>query len=126
MKSGEKILDNNFVDGAVLTDLFKAFDCIPRNLLIAKLSAYNFSDEALPYIYSSLTNRSQCVHINDTHGQLETMILGVPQGSILGPILFNLSINDLFLLVALKFLYNFADNNTLSAFTTTVSRLIKI
>ena len=47
-----KKLDNNFVVGAVLTDLSKAFDCIPHDLIIAKLSAYNFSHEALSYIYS--------------------------------------------------------------------------
>ena len=52
-----KHLGNDFVVGAVLTDLSKVFDCIPHNLLIAKLSAYNFSDEALSYIYSCLTNR---------------------------------------------------------------------
>ena len=121
-----KKLDNNFVVGAVLTDLSKAFDCIPHDLIIAKLSAYNFSDEALSYIYSYLTNRRQCVHINNTHSQLETIISGVPQGSILGPILFNLSINDLFFSVVLASLYNFADDNTLSAFATTVSELIKI
>ena len=121
-----KMLDNNFVVGAVLTDLSKAFDCIPHDLIIAKLSAYNFSDEALSYIYSYLTNRRQCVRINNTHSQLETIISGVPQGSILGPILFNLSINDLFFFVVLASLYNFADDNTLSAFATTVSELIKI
>ena len=122
-----KKLDNNFVVGAVLTDLSKAFDCIPHDhLIIAKLSAYNFSDEALSYIYSYLTNRRQCVRINNTHSQLETIISGVPQGSILRPILFNLSINDLFFFVVLASLYNFADDNTLSAFATTVSELIKI
>ena len=87
-----KVLANNFVVGAVLTDLTKAFHCIPNNLLIAKLSGYNFSDEALSNIYSYLTNPRQCVRINKTYRQLETIISGVPQGSILGPILFNLSI----------------------------------
>ena len=120
-----KKLDNNFVVGAVLTDLSKAFDCIPHDLIIAKLSAYNFSDEALSYIYSYLTNRRQCVHINNIHSQLETIISGVPQGSNLGPILFNLSINDLFFFVVLASLHNFADDNALSAFATTVSELIK-
>ena len=90
-----KTLDNNFVVGAVLTDISKVFDCIPHDLIIAKVSAYNFSDEALSYIYSYLTNRRQYVRINNTHSQLKTIISGVPQGSILGPILFNLSINDL-------------------------------
>ena len=69
-----KKLDNNIVVGAVLTDLSKAFDCIPHDLIIAKLSAYNFSDEALSYIYSYLTNRRQCVRINNTDSHLETII----------------------------------------------------
>ena len=103
-------MDNNFVVGAVLTDLSKAFDCIPHDLIIAKLSAYNFIDEALSYIYSYLTNRRQCVRINNTHSQLDTIISGVPQGSIL----------------QMTILYNIADDNTLSAFATTVSELIKI
>ena len=65
-----KDLDNNFIVGAVLTDLSEAFDCIPHYLLIAKLSGYNFNDEILSYIYSYLTNRRQCVRINNTHSQL--------------------------------------------------------
>ena len=121
-----KKLNNNFVVGAAPTDLSKAFDCIPHDLIIAKLSAYNFNDEALSYIYSYLTNRRQCVRINNTHSQLETTISDVPQGSILGLILFNLSINDLFFFVVRASLYNFADDNTLSAFATTVSEVIKI
>ena len=65
------------VVGAVLTDLSKAFDCIPHNLLIAKQSAYNFIDEALPYIYSYLTNDREYVRINNTHSQFEAIISGV-------------------------------------------------
>ena len=61
-----KNLGINFVVGAVLTDLSKDFDCKPHDLLMAKLSAYNFSDEALPYIYSCLTNRLQSVRVNNT------------------------------------------------------------
>ena len=74
-------MNNNFVVGAVLTDLSKVFECIPRGLLIAKLSAYDFGHEALSYIYLDLTNRRQCVGINRTYSQLETIISGFPQGS---------------------------------------------
>ena len=119
-------LDNNFVVEAVLTDLFEAFSCMPYILLIAKLLAYKFSDEALPYICLYLTNRRQCFCINNTHSQLETIISGILQESILWPILFSLSINDLFFFVALASVYNFAHGNTLCAFATTVSRLVKI
>ena len=65
-------------------------------LLIAKLAAYGFSEEALMYILSYVSNRKQCVRINYTYSEFENIITGVPQGSILGPLLFNLSINDLF------------------------------
>ena len=74
-----KNLDNNFAVGALLTDSSKAYYCIPHDLLIAKLSAYNFSDEALSYIYSYLTNRRQCARINNKYSQLDTIISGVPQ-----------------------------------------------
>ena len=59
-------MDNNVLVGAVLTGLSKAFDWISHNLLIAKLSPYNFSDKALSYIYSYLTNHRHCVRINNT------------------------------------------------------------
>ena len=79
---------DNFVVGAVLTDLSKAFDCIPHDLIIAKLPAYNVSDEALSYIYSYLTNRRQCVRINNTQSARDYNF-GCSTGTILGPILFN-------------------------------------
>ena len=105
-------LGKNFVVGAVLTDLSKAFYCIAHDLLIAKLAAYGFSDTALRYIYSYLSNRNQCVRINNTLSNYQKIISGVPQGSKLGPIFFNLSINYLFFFVSDVSLHNFADDNT--------------
>ena len=119
-----KNLDDNLVVGALLTDLFKAFDCIPQDLLIAKLAAYDLSEEALMYILSYLSNRKQCVRINDTYSEFENIITGVPQGSILGPLLFNLSINDLLFFILMAPVHNFADDNTLPPFVETVSKLI--
>ena len=77
-------------------DLSKAFDCISLDLIIAKLAAYNIDDTALQLIFSYLKNRKQCVRINNTYSNFENIITDVPQGSIVGPLLFDFSINDLF------------------------------
>ena len=92
-------LDNNFVVGAVLTDLSKAFDYIVYDLLIAKLAAYGVSEDGIMYIMSYFSDRKHFVRINDTYSEFENMITRVPQGSILGPLLFKLSINDLFFFI---------------------------
>ena len=77
-------LDKNFFIRAVLTDLSKAFDCMPHDLLIAKLSAYGLSSNSLCYTYSYLKHRKQCVQINNKQSEFDTIISGVPQGSIFG------------------------------------------
>ena len=105
-------------------DLSKAFDCIPHDLIIAKLAAYGFKRETLRLIYSYLKGRKQCVKINNTYSDYNEIISGVPQGSILGPVFFNLSINDLFFFIEKASMHNFADDNTLSAWGETVSKLI--
>ena len=92
-------LDNNYIVGAVLMDLSKAFDCIPHDLLIAKLSANGTDENAFVLIYSYLKRREQSVRINNTHSSFQTTLSGVPQGSVLDPILFNVYINDLFLFI---------------------------
>ena len=117
-------LDKNFIVGAVLMNLSKAFDCIPHELIVAKLAAYGFKRETLRLIYSYLKGRKQCVKINNTYSDYNEIISGVPQGSILGPVIFNLSINDLFLFIEKASMHNFAGDNTLSAWGETVSKLI--
>ena len=90
-------LDSNLFTGTVLMDLSKAFDCIPHDLLIAKLHAYGFSFETLTFLNRYLRDRKQCVNIKNIRSDFLKILSGVPQGSILGPILFNTFLNDLFL-----------------------------
>ena len=119
-------LDNDYLVGAMLMDLSKAFDCIPHDLLIAKLYAYGFDEDALVLTYSYLKRRKQCVRINNTYSTFQEVIFGVHQGSVLGPILFNFYINDLFFFIKQATLYNYADDNTLAYFSKTLPDLMDI
>ena len=92
-------------------DLSKAFDCIPYDLLIAKLAAYGFEKKTLLYIYPYLENGKQCAKINNINSNFQTTKSGVPQGSIVGPILFNIFFNDFFFFQCNVSVHNFADDN---------------
>ena len=82
--------------GAVLMDLSKSFDTLNHDLLIAKLHAYGFSEEPLQLIKSYLTNRWQRTKVNASFSNWTELLLGVPQGSVLAPLLINIYINDPF------------------------------
>ena len=106
-------------------DLSKAFDCISHELLIAKLNAYGFEKGSLNLIYSYLKDRKQRVKINSDASTWEEILNGVPQGSVLGPLLFNIFINDLFLFVENSEICNFADDNTLSVANASIEKIIE-
>ena len=97
-------------------DLPKAFDTINHDSLIAKLEAYGCSTNALLFMLSYLKNRSQRVSINSSFCTWEKIIAGVQKGSILGSLLFNKLLNDIFYFENRAFLSNYADNNVLYAF----------
>ena len=97
-------------------DLSKAFDTLNHDLLIAKLGAYGFETDALRYMKSYLKNRKQKVRVNKTFSEWERITTSVPQGSILGPLLFTIFVNDLFLFVSNASLGNYADDNTIYTF----------
>ena len=99
---------------AVLTDLSKAFDCLPHKLLLCKLKAYGLSNTAIKLLESYLANRKQCVKVANTTSSWQSILKGVPQGSIMGPLLFNIFVNDIFFFIKEGMLYNYADDNTLS------------
>ena len=115
-------LDDNKVVGGILMDLSKAFDCLPHDLLIAKLEAYGLGRSSLLLLLSYLKDRKQSVKIKGIRSLFQLIKSGVPQGSILGPILFNIFMNDLFYLLQ-NDLHNFADDNTISAVSQTISDL---
>ena len=90
-----------------------------------KLNAHGADENALVLIYSYLKRRKQSVRINNTYSSFQTILSGVPQGSVLGPILFNVSINDLFLFIKQATLYNYADDNKLACFSKTLPHLVR-
>ena len=92
-------LEKNQYVAAVLMDLSKAFDCLPHDILLDKLSAYGMSTDSVSLLESYLSNRKQLIKINGILSSWSDIQKGVPQGSILDPLLFNVFINDIFYFV---------------------------
>ena len=93
IEKAKRIMDKGGHFSALLTDLSKAFDCLPHDLLIAKLDAYGFKNDALYLIFNYLNNREQSVKTNSSFRSFQKIISG---GSLLGPLLFNIFLTDIF------------------------------
>ena len=111
----EKVLDNKGYGGAIQMDLLIAFDTINYDLLIAKLHVYSFSKEPLKLIKSYLTIRWRRTKLNTGLSKWTEILLGVPQWSLLGKLLFNIYVNDLDFLTENTNVCNYADDATFYA-----------
>ena len=110
MKNGKKI-DNGGAFGALLTDLSKAFNCLSLELFIAKLDAYGLDKTSLILMHNYLSNRKQRVKINDSFSSWSDILFGVPQGSILRSLLFNIFLCDMFYFLGNFEIANYADDS---------------
>jgi hypothetical protein len=117
-------LDKNVA--AILMDLSKAFDCLPHDILLCKLSAYGLSPNSVKLLQNYLTGRKQQIKLQGVLSSWADIQKGVSQGSIIGPLLFNIFINDIFYFIEHGTLYNYADDNTLSYVDDNFERLILI
>ena len=112
IESFKKAFDKRLLAGAILTDLSKAFDCLKHDFLIAKLNAYGFDNSSLKFILSYLSKRKHRTKVNNSYSSWSEVKTGIPQGSMLGPLLFNIYLNDTFLFIGKNDITKYADDNT--------------
>ena len=124
LETFKEAIDRGNQFGTLSTDLSKAFDCIDHQLLIAKLYEYGVSSFALNIISSYLKHRTQRIKINDCFSTRSNIEYGVPQGSILGPLLFNINMIDLFYESEENDIANYADDTTLCSCGTDIPTVI--
>ena len=121
----EKVsIDRGKVFGALLTYLSKAFDCLNHELLIAKSNAHCFSLPALRLIHDYLLNRKQRTRISNSYSTWMEIVFGVPKGSILGLLLFNIFLADLFFILNTVDIANYAIDNMLYATANNIDSLL--
>ena len=105
--------------------LSKAFDCLPHEPFLAKLHAYGVGIKSLKLLQDYLSDRTQIVKIDSAYSSWLKILLGVPQGSILGPLLFNIFLNDMLWFVEKTDICNFADDNTIYSCAKSVNDVIE-
>ena len=108
-KTAKSVNSDDFVI-SVFIDLKKAFDCVPINILLAKLQAYGIRGDYIKRFRSYLTDRTQYVNFNGDESAEYTLKCGVPQGSIIGPLFFIIFVNDMFNVSNVLFNVLYADD----------------
>ena len=98
--------------GALITDLSKAFNCLPHSLFIAKLKTYSFGNSSLKLVNDYLSRHFKGTKISNEYSSWKEVMSGIPQGFILGALFFNIDLCDLLLLTDKFNIANFADENT--------------
>ena len=109
----------------MLTNLPKAFDWLNHERLIAKINAYEFTLPALKLVHGYLSDRKQRTRVNNSYSAWFEIPFVVPQGSILGPLLFNIFLADLFFILNKTDIANYADDNTPCTSSNDVNGLIQ-
>ena len=120
-----KALDNSKYACGVFIDLQKAFDTVDHSILISKLNHYGIRGIGNEWFKSYLSNRSQFVSIQGFDSDTEEIMYGVPQGSVLGPLLFLIYINDLHKAIKCSSVYHFADDTNLLNINTSPKKIQK-
>ena len=108
LQKWQKELDSGEFIGTILMDLSKAYDCLPHDLLIAKLETYGLDNGSLNPVGTGHKLSGQ-----KTYSKWSNIRRGIPQGSILGSLLFNIFSNDIFIIIDQSDICNFADDKTL-------------
>ena len=113
LQKWQKEHDSEGFIGTILMDLSKAYDCLPHDLLIAKLEAYALGNGSLNLLLDYLSFWKQRTKVGSVYSKWSNIRRGIPQGSILGSLLFNIFINDIFMIIEQSDICNFADDNNL-------------
>lgn len=122
----QKELDNGKFSCGIFIDLKKAFDTVDHKILLGKLEHYGIRGVGLNWFKSYLSDRKQFVSIDNTNSETKLISCGVPQGSILGPLLFLVYINDLNKAILSSKVFHFADDTSLILSDLSYKKLVKL
>ena len=114
IESAKSALDEQKHVGAVMTDLSRAFDCLPPKLLITKFHAFGVTERSCELLCSYFRDRYQRVKLGNSRSQWEPVLKGAAQGSLMGPFCYNVLCIDLFFIITNGIqMFNYADDNTI-------------